>query len=300
VRTRLFDRFKSEDIVVESGVRIHACIGGSGPALLLLHGFPQTHFCWHKIAPKLAERFTVVATDLRGYGASSKVDGGHNHINYSKRAMALDQVRVMQALGFKRFHLAGHDRGGRVAHRLALDHPNSVTRLAILDIAPTSTMYARTDRAFAEAYYHWFFLIQPFDLPERLIGSDADYFLRQTLKSWCKRDGAISEAAIATYAEAFNASGAIHAACEDYRAAATVDLEHDRADDEIFRRVAVPMLVLWGGRGTVGRQFDVLSCWREKSDATVDGKVIDCGHFLPEEAPGETLAEFQRFFSQPD
>ena len=296
----MFDLFRSEDIAVESGVRIHARIGGSGPPLLLLHGFPQTHFCWHKIAPRLAESFTVVATDLRGYGASSKVEGGPNHINYSKRAMALDQVRVMRALGFERFHLAGHDRGGRVAHRLVLDHPSSVTRLAVLDVAPTKTMYARADRAFAEAYYHWFFLIQPFDLPERLIGSEADYFLQQILKSWCKREGAISEAAMAAYVTAFKASGAIHAACEDYRAAATIDLEHDRADDLISHRVAVPMLVLWSGQGTVGRQFDVLSCWREKSDDTVDGKAINCGHFLPEEAPVETLAEFQRFFSQAD
>ena len=293
----MFDQFSSEDIEVGDGIHIHARIGGSGTPLLLLHGFPQTHVCWHKIALRLANHFTVVATDLRGYGASSKIDGGWNHVNYSKREMALDQVRAMRALGFERFHLAGHDRGGRVAHRLALDHPDCVKRLAVLDIVPTETMYARTDRKFAEAYYHWFFLIQSFDFPEQLIGSEADYFMRHTLQSWCKREGAISEDAAAAYIAAFKAPGAIHAACEDYRAAATVDLDHDYADGLAARRVAVPMLVLWGARGIVGEQFDVLTCWREKSDAKVEGKPIDCGHFLPEEAPNETCAELLKFFT---
>ena len=173
----MFEGFRGHTIRLGRGIEIHARVGGSGPPVLLLHGYPQTHVCWHKVAPALASRFTVVATDLRGYGDSSKPDDGENHVNYSKRAMALDQLEVMREMGFDRFPVVGHDRGGRVAHRLALDHPSAVERLAVLDIAPTVTMYANTSRAFAEAYYHWFFLIQPFDLPERLIGADPEYFL---------------------------------------------------------------------------------------------------------------------------
>jgi haloacetate dehalogenase len=236
-----------------------------------------------------------VAADLRGCGASSKPEGGAGHVNYSKRAMAADQVAVMRRLGFDRFRLVGHDRGGRVAHRLALDYPASVERLAVLDIAPTATMYAKTNRAFAEAYYHWFFLIQPFDLPERLIGADPEFYLRRTLASWCKTDGAVEEQAIAAYLAAFKEPAAIHAACEDYRAAATVDLEHDAADERAGRRLAVPLLALWGARGTVAREFDVLQTWREKSDAAVTGTALDCGHFVPEEAPDATLAELLGF-----
>jgi len=197
------------------------------------------------------------------------IEGGPHHVNYSKRSMARDQVFTMSALGLERFRLAGHDRGGRVAHRLALDHPERVLRLAVLDIAPTATMYAATNRDFAEAYYHWFFLIQPFDLPERLIGAEAKYFVRKTFGSWCKRDGAITEEAMDAYIAAFTAPGAIHAACEDYRAAATIDLQHDRTDDLASHRVVAHMLVLWGSRGTVGRLFDVLACWRKKSSGLV-------------------------------
>ena len=218
----------------------------SANACVLAQGRARTHLA-----------FTVVATDLRGYGASSKPEGGENHLNYSKRAMALDQLHVMHQLGFRRFSVAGHDRGGRVAHRLALDHPEAVERLAVLDIAPAATMYASTNRSFAEAYYHWFFLIQPFDLPERLIGASADYFLRWTLNAWCKVDGAITEEAFASYRQAFESPGAIHAACEDYRASATIDLEHDLVDDRAGRRLAIPVLALWGLKGTVGQEFDV-------------------------------------------
>src|SRR5690242_3474520 len=183
----MLEGFGSTSIETLDGTRIHTRIAGSGPPLLMLHGYPQTHACWHKLAPELAKRFTVVITDLRGYGASDKPEGGEGHINYSKRAMSADQVQVMASLGFDRFLLVGHDRGGRVAHRLALDHADRVKRVAVLDIVPTATMYARTNRDFAEAYYHWFFLIQPFDLPERLIGRAPEFFLRYTLKSWCKR-----------------------------------------------------------------------------------------------------------------
>ena len=241
----MFEGFREHTIRLGKGIEIHARVGGSGPPVLLLHGYPQTHVCWHKLAPGLASRYTVVATDLRGYGASSKPGGGENHVNYSKRAMALDQVQVMQKLGFGRFLVVGHDRGGRVAHRLALDHPEAVERLAVLDIAPTATMYAGTNRSFAEAYYHWFFLIQPFDLPERLIGANSEYFLRWTLNAWCKVDGAITDEAFAAYLQAFQSPDAIHAACEDYRAAATIDLEDDLADELAGRRLTMPMLALW-------------------------------------------------------
>ena len=291
----MFETFQPQTFQLANGIQIHGVVGGSGPPLLLLHGFPQTHVCWHKVAPELTSRFTVVATDLRGYGASSKPEGGENHLNYSKRAMALDQLHVMQQLGFRRFSVAGHDRGGRVAHRLALDHPEAVERLAVLDIAPTATMYASTNRSFAEAYYHWFFLIQPFDLPERLIGASADYFLRWTLNAWCKVDGAITEEAFASYRQAFESPGAIHAACEDYRASATIDLEHDLVDDRAGRRLAMPVLALWGLKGTVGREFDVWQVWRDKSASQVSGKDLYCGHFLPEEAPEETASELLKF-----
>ena len=217
------------------------------------------------------------------------------HVNYSKRAMAVDQLEVMREIGFDRFRVVGHDRGGRVAHRLALDHPSVVERLAVLDIAPTVTMYANTNRAFAEAYYHWFFLIQPFDLPERLIGADPEYFLRWTLAAWSKDKDAIDEKAFAAYLEAFVGPEAIHAACEDNRAAATIDLEHDAADERAGRLLAMPLLALWGARGTVGRHFDVLGTWREKSASQVAGNGVDCGHFLPEEVPRDTQAELGRF-----
>jgi haloacetate dehalogenase len=292
----MFDQFRSETIDVGDGIHIFARVGGSGPPLLLLHGFPQTHICWHRIAPALAAKFTVVATDLRGYGASSKPAAGPDHAEYSKRSMAQDQVRVMAALGFERFHLAGHDRGGRVAHRLCLDHPERVYRLAVLDIAPTASMYAATDREFAEAYYHWFFLIQPFDLPERLIAGEAEYYVRRTLESWSRRQGAFSEEVIRAYVSAFTSPGAIHSACEDYRASATIDLQHDLADMQTSHRLTQPMLVLWGGRGVVGRQFDVLGLWRDRSNVDVSGKALDCGHFLPEEMPDDTLAELEDFF----
>ena len=289
----MFEGFQRHSVRLNGGIQISARIGGSGPPLLLLHGFPQTHVCWHKLAPGLASRFTVVATDLRGYGASSKPEGGENHVNYSKRAMALDQLQVMQKLGFSSFLVVGHDRGGRVAHRLALDHPEAVERLAVLDIAPTATMYAGTNRSFAEAYYHWFFLIQPFDLPERLIGANPEYFLRWTLNAWCKVDGAITDEAFAAYLQA-QSPEAIHAACEDYRAAATIDLEHDLADERAGRRLTMPVLALWGSRGIVAREFDVWQAWRNKSASQVWGEDLDCGHFLPEEAPEDTLAELMR------
>jgi haloacetate dehalogenase len=275
------------------GAEIALIVGGSGPPLLLLHGYPQTHQMWHKIGPRLAERFTVICPDLRGYGDSSKPDGGAKHANYSKRAMAQDQVEVMHLLGFKRFAVAGHDRGGRVAHRMALDHPQSVERLVVLDISPTTIMYGKTDKAFATAYYHWFFLIQPFDLPERLIGADPGYYLRKKLGGWGSAGLSIFDPrALAEYERCFNDPATIHATCEDYRAAATIDLEHDAADAEA--RVTCPLLVLWGEKGVVNLLFNPMAEWG--SVAThVQGSALPSGHYLAEEAPDITLREMLAF-----
>ncbi len=268
--------------------------GGSGPPLLLMHGYPQTHVMWHKLAPALAERFTVVATDLRGYGDSAKPPGGDDHAGYSKRAMAADQVAVMRALGFERFHVAGHDRGGRVGHRMALDHADAVTKLAVLDIVPTHKLFATTDKALATAYYHWFFLIQPHDFPETLIGNDPDYYLDFVFARWGADADAFSPEAMAEYRRCFSDPAAIHASCEDYRAAASIDLEHDEAD--LGRRLTCPLLALWGEKGAMHRLYDVLACWREPAQA-VEGRALACGHYLPEEAPEETVAALSRFFS---
>jgi haloacetate dehalogenase len=275
-----------------SGATVQTWIAGQGKPLLLLHGYPQTHAMWRKIAPRLAERFKVIATDLRGYGNSSKPPGEKGHENYSKRALALDQLEVMIKLGHRSFQVVGHDRGARVAHRLALDHPEAVERLALLDIAPTDTMYAATDKAFATAYYHWFFLIQPVGLPERLIGADPEFFLRRILSSWSRVPNAFSEDAVKEYAYWFGNPKMIHASCEDYRASATIDLEHCAADSE--RKLEQPLLVLWGTEGTVGRLFDVIETWRSKA-SDLHGRGLPCGHFLPEELPAETLAELMAF-----
>ena len=282
--------FTTRDI--QAGVRIRTAVGGSGPPLLLLHGHPQTHLTWHKIAPRLAERFTVVATDLRGYGDSAKPDGGPGHINYSKRSMARDQVAVMRELGFSRFRLVGHDRGGRVAHRLALDHPAAVEKLAVFDIAPTATMYAQTSKAFATRYFWWFFLIQPAPLPERLIAADPEYFLRVHIDAQNKIPGATSEALFAEYLRVYRDPATRHAICEDYRAAASIDLEHDAADAD--KRIEAPLLALWGARGTVGALYDVLQTWRDKA-RDVRGEALDCGHTLQEEVPDDVLAALLRF-----
>lgn len=288
----MFEGFEKRRVAT-SETEIALRVGGAGPPLLLLHGYPQTHVMWHRIAPALAERFTVVCADLRGYGDSGKPKGGSDHAAYSKRAMARDQVEVMAALGFERFSLCGHDRGARVAHRLALDHPERVERIAVLDIAPTLRMYADTDRAFATAYYHWFFLIQPAPLPERLIGGDPAFWLRSCLGKWGRDEGAFAPEALAEYERCFADPAAIHATCEDYRAAAGIDLEHDRAD--LGTRLPMPLLVLWGEKGLVGRTWDAPAVWRERA-AAVQGAALPCGHFLPEEAPDETLAALRAFF----
>ena len=267
-------------------------IGGAGPPLLLLHGYPQTHAMWHKVAPSLAERHTVVCTDLRGYGDSSKPDSTPDHATYGKRSMAQDQAEVMTALGFERFAVVGHDRGGRVAHRLALDHASRVERIAVLDISPTRLMYEQTTQAFATAYYHWFFLIQPYDLPERLINSDPAYFLRRKLGGWATGLEHFDPRAYAEYERCFRNPATVHASCEDYRAAASIDLEHDAADAD--HKIKCPLLALWGERGVVNWLFEPLADWARVAD-DVSGRAISSGHYLAEEAPHETLRELLRF-----
>lgn len=284
--------FRLVDLPGADGVVIRAAIAGEGPPLVLLHGHPQTHVTWRKIGGALAEEFTVVAPDLRGYGDSSKPGGGENHVAYSKRAMAADVVSAMRALGHERFRFAGHDRGGRVGHRLALDWPDVVERLAVFDIAPTATMYARTDKEFASRYFWWFFLIQPSPLPERMILSDVEFFLREHVERQNKIAGATGPEAFAEYLRCYRSPEGVHAVCEDYRAAATIDLEHDAADADT--RIEAPLLALWGGRGVVGRTYDVLDTWREKA-RDVSGRALDCGHTLQEELPDETLQELLAF-----
>jgi haloacetate dehalogenase len=267
------------------GATIHTVVGGSGPPVLLLHGSPQTHIEWRKIAPALAERFTVVMTDLRGYGDSSKPPDGEKHENYSKRAMARDQLEVMRTLGFERFAVVGHDRGARVTWRLAVEHPDVVTRAAVLDIVPLP--YSTVTREFATQYYHWFFLIQPAPLPETLIANSVECYLRSRLP---EREG-VESTAFAEYMRCYDAS-AIHGNCEDYRAGATIDIEHASEDGD--RRVTCPLLVLWGERGTVGRLYDVMAVWGEHA-TDVRGKGFPARHHLPEEVPDETLAELLAF-----
>lgn len=285
--------FRLLDVSLDNGIGIRAAVAGSGPPLLLLHGHPQTHVTWRKIAPTLAAHFTVIASDLRGYGDSSKPEGGQNHVAYSKRSMAQDQVLLMQALGHQRFGVAGHDRGARVAHRMALDFPDAISRVALIDIAPTATMYARTNKEFATRYFWWFFLIQPAPLPEKMIDADPEFFLRKHIEGQNKIPGATEPEAFAEYLRCYRDPATRHAICEDYRAAATIDLDHDAADADA--RINVPLLAIWGGRGTVGALYDVLDTWRAKA-TDVTGRAFDCGHSLQEECPEETAAELMAFF----
>ena len=294
--TELFPGFRSAR-VEGAGATIACVVGGSGPPLLMLHGYPQTHAMWHRVAPALASSYTVVCADLRGYGDSSKPPSDATHAPYSKRAMAADMVAVMRRLGFPRFRLVGHDRGGRVSHRLALDHPDAVERVAVLDIAPTLAMYEKTDRAFATAYYHWFFLIQPFDLPERMIGADPAAYLRAKIGGWGSGGTAFFDPrAVAEYERCFRDPATIRATCEDYRAAASIDLEHDSADRAAGRRVRCPLLALWGERGVVHRLFDPLAEWRAVA-VDVAGAALPCGHYLAEEAPQATLDRLDAFLA---
>jgi haloacetate dehalogenase len=287
---RVFEGFERVRVEAE-GASINAVRGGSGPPLLLLHGSPQTHAMWHEVAPRLVEDFTVIATDLRGNGDSSKPESAPDHEPYSKRTMALDQVEVMKHFGFERFALCGHDRGGRVGYRMALDNPGVVTKLAVLDIVPTWEAFSRADMAFGLSYWHWFFLAQPFDLPERLLAADPEKTLF--------RGGSeiFHPEAMEEYVRCLHNPETIHATCEDYRAAATLDYEHDETDRRAGRRIACPVLALWGRQGFLEEHYDVLDVWRGWAEE-VRGRVLDCGHYLPEEAPEETYAELRAFFGE--
>jgi haloacetate dehalogenase len=291
----LFEGFEQGRIEAP-GAEIELVRGGDGPPVLLLHGYPQTHAMWHLVAPILAEEFTVVATDLRGYGDSSKPFGEEDHSTYSKRAMAEDQAAVMDSLGFDSFAVVGHDRGARVGHRMALDYPDSVTKLAVLDIVPTHHVFGTVGKDLATAYYHWFFFIQPYDLPETLIGADPSYYLRKKLGGWGTSLEMFAPEALSEYERCFDAA-TIHASCEDYRASASIDLVHDEANLDEGHKVECPLLTLWGGRGVMERIYDVEAVWQEYA-SNARGKPLDAGHFLAEERPEETAQELTTFLKE--
>lgn len=296
--TDLFPDFRDTRIALNHAladdVTLRVRIGGTGPALLLIHGYPQTGAMWHRVAPTLAERFTVICPDVRGYGASDKPETDYGHLPYSKRATAADMAALMGHLGFETFKVAGHDRGGRITHRLCLDHPDRVEAASVLDIVPTRHFFKTADHAAAHAYYHWYFLAQPAPLPETLIGADPAFYFRQKCGAW-SADGLekFDPSALAEYEAAFARPETIHASCEDYRAAATIDLEHDEAD--IGRKIACPFQVLWGENGAMHRCYDVLETWRDRA-TDLRGHAIASGHFLAEENPEATLRAFQDFF----
>lgn len=277
-----------------NGINIHCRSGGEGPPLLLLHGHPQTHVMWHKVAEQLAKHFTVVAADLRGYGDSDKPPPSANHHPYSKRVMAQDQIDLMRSLGFSHFDILAHDRGARVAHRLALDHPEAVKHMILLDIAPTLCMYEQTTEQFARAYWHWFFLIRPAPLPETLIRSDPESYLRQMLFRLSAGQNPFTAEAFNEYLRCLSLPGAAAGTCEDYRASAGIDLEHDRHDLAARNRITCPLLVLWGVEGVIGKLFNPLEEWK-KVAVSVSGAGLPSGHFIPEEAP-EILLERVRDF----
>ena len=288
----LFPGFKTRKTRT-TGATIHLEWGGNGPPVLLLHGYPETHAMWHKVAPELSRDYTLVCPDLRGYGDSSKPKGLPDHSNYSKRAMAQDMVEVMRALGHESFHVVGHDRGGRVAHRLARDHGRRVKSLTVLDISPTLKMYRSTTMQFAKAYYHWFFLIQEAPIPERMLEHQAPFYLFKRLGRGKTGLKFFSREAMAEYMRAFMDPRTIHATCEDYRAAATIDLVHDQKDKA---KIRMPLLALWGKQGVIAALFDCLADWREVA-SDVRGRALACGHFIPEEKPKELVAELRRFLA---
>jgi len=273
-----------------SGATINFVTAGSGPPLLLLHGYPQTHIEWRGVAPQLAKKFTVVAADLRGYGDSSKPADGENHSGYSKRAMAQDMVDVMAGLGFQKFALVGHDRGGRVAHRMALDHADRISKLAILDIVPTYKVLNSVTNGLATANFHWWFLIQKAPMPETLIGNSAEVWLRSRFERI--PPGVLSNEAFAEYLHSFTLPGSIHASCEDYRAGATIDIEHDAAD--LDHKISCPTLILWGERGAWPKFYNVTEVWKERA-LNVTGKEMPTGHFIAEEKPEMLLEELNKF-----
>jgi haloacetate dehalogenase len=298
-REDFFKGFKTEEVKT-SGATIHTVSGGNrnGPPLLLLHGIPETHVLWRKVAPALAQDYFLVMTDLRGYGDSGKPPGGGDHFAYSKRAMAQDQVDVMKRLGFDKFALVGHDRGGRAAHRLALDHPEVLTKLVILDIVPTYLLYQNINQEFATIFYHWFLLVQPPPFPETMVANSAEYFLKCTLlwlggsKLTDPLPDWISPEVFQEYLRTFHSPETIHAICEDYRAAASIDLAHDKAD--LDKKIQCPLLVLWSEKGPFHRLYNVLQTWRDRA-VRAEGKAMPTGHFLPEQMPGELTQELKAF-----
>lgn len=283
--------------VVVDGVGIHTLVGGSGPPLLLLHGYPQSHVMWHRVAPALAARFTVVATDLRGYGRSDKPAGPPDHSAYGKRAMAAEQVAVMRHLGYARFGVCGHDRGGRVGHRLAIDHPDAVSRLMLLDISPTLAMYEQTSMTFATAYWWWFWLIQPAPFPEAMVAAAPELFLRKKIGWGHAGLTPFTPEAYAAYLSHVSDPATMHAMCEDYRAAASIDLEHDRADRLAGRMIACPTRILWGAFGAVHACFHPLDDWRRVA-RDVTGHTLPCGHYVAEEVPDSLVSEIVAFFGE--
>ena len=284
----MFDDFKDVSAIVDN-VRIKAIQGGNGPALLLLHGHPQTHAIWHKVVPELTKYFTVVAADLRGYGDSGKPEGLPDHSNYSKRRMAQDQVDLMRMLGHESFDVLAHDRGGRVAARMALDHPTVVTKLITLDVAPTLAMYEKTSFEFARAYWHWFFLVRPAPFPETLIRADADLYLKQTIGARSAGLKPFTPEAYAEYLRCLQQPDTAHGICEDYRASVTIDLEHDRDSLAKGQKITCDFLALWGADGVIEKCFDPVAEWKHLSD-NASGHSLPCGHYIPEEAP-ELLLE---------
>jgi haloacetate dehalogenase len=296
---KFFPGFSAETVKT-SGTAIYVLRKGTGRPLLLLHGYPEMHLTWRKIAPQLAEEFSLVVPDLRGHGQSGRPEGGERHKNYSFRAMAQDQVDVMRHYGHDRVLVAAHDRGARVAHRLCLDHPGSVEKACLMDIAPTLTMYEGTNQEFATSYIWWFFLIQAYPLPEHMIGLDPECFLQKVFGGLNKTPGAIGSGEMREYIRAFSNPATIHSTYEDFRAAADIGLDMDKADDAAGKKIECPLHVLWGGRGTIGPTWDVLATWRMKSAASVTGRALDCGHFLQEERPQDLLTELFQCFAQGD
>jgi haloacetate dehalogenase len=292
----LFPGFSHQQVEVAPGLHISAMLGGQGPGLLLLHGHPQTLAIWHKVAPTLARHFSVVAADLRGYGDSSKPEGGPHHAAYAKRNMAQDQVVLMQRLGFDSFDVLAHDRGARVAHRLGMDHPQAVRKMVLLDIAPTLAMYAQTTEAFARAYWHWFFLIQAHPMPERLIQADPAAYVTDVMGHRSAGLAPFDARALAEYQRCLALPGGAHGLCEDYRAAASIDLVHDREDRAQGRRLTMPIQVLWGAQGVVQHCFDPLKEW-QKVAHQVSGQALPCGHYIAEEAADALLAQVLPFLN---
>ena len=286
----MFKNFKLEKSVV-NGIKINYRIGGKGPAMLLLHGYPQTHIMWRKIADILSKNFTVICSDLRGYGDSDKPVSDKKHFTYSKATMASDQHKLMKKLGFNKYYLIGHDRGARVAHRMSLNYSN-IMKVVFLDIIPTNNVFELANQELARKYYHWFFLIQNYPLPEKLIEANPKFYLKSKLKMWGNTNNFIETKAMKEYLRCFSKKATIHATCEDYRAAATVDILHHNKDRN--RKINCPVLVLWGKRGTLDKLYDPIKIWK-KWAKNVKGYSLNCGHFLPEERPVETLNAILNF-----